>query len=245
MKHLASVIGVVAILAVSGCGDSVPATPSASTAEGLWSGTIGTNRTLTAAVLDDGTYYFFYSAPANPLQIAGVIQGTGTSSDGSFTSDNARDFGVGAATLNATISATYQNRQFLNGTITYAGGAFVAFTSTFNTAYLTIPTLPSVAGFYFGQAGSSGGVQSANINVIGDGTFTGAEINGCAFSGIVAPRIRGNIFNQSVTFGGGACFFGVSSFQGIAFFDLANRRLLATAPNSNRTDAATFFGTRL
>jgi hypothetical protein len=54
---------------IGGCGsgdDSPPASPPASTpvattAEGLWTGSTDTNRTILGAVLDDGTYYFLSS----------------------------------------------------------------------------------------------------------------------------------------------------------------------------------------
>ncbi|MDF0644208.1 MAG: hypothetical protein P0111_09260 [Nitrospira sp.] len=245
-RPLISILGLVSLLTLHGCGEPEPGPPpAASSAEGFWTGSTNTNQTLTGVVLDDGTYYFFYSAAANPTQIAGVIQGTGTSSDSTFTSGNAKDFRIGASALDATISATYENRRFLNATITYAGGAVVTFTSTFDTTYTTNPTLAVVAGFYFGQAGSSGGVQSANITVTGSGPFAGTEANGCTFTGTATPRIRGNAFNQSIVFGGAPCFFAGSTFQGIALFTLTPPRLTAAAPNGARTDAAIFFGLRL
>ena len=64
-KHLASIIGLALAVTVSGCsGDndsnSPPApAPIASSAEGLYSGSTNTNRTITNVVLDDGTHYFF------------------------------------------------------------------------------------------------------------------------------------------------------------------------------------------
>ena len=80
-KHRTSILGLAIALTMGGCGgagDSNPATtPTAtsSSAEGLWSGSTNTNRTITGVVLDDDTYYFLYSVPANPKLIAGVVQG--------------------------------------------------------------------------------------------------------------------------------------------------------------------------
>lgn len=244
-----TLLGIVLALSASGCGgdqnsDQNPTSPSANTAEGLWSGTTNTKRTLTAAVLDDGTYYFFYSDVLNPNKIAGVIQGTGTSNNGSFTSTNAKDFGIGVATLDATISGDSAARQFFNGTITHSGAGPVTFTSSYNTAYDTAPTVASLAGVYTGQAGSSGGVQTATVTALADGTFTGVEQSGCRFTGKVTARVRGNIFDQSVTSGGFPCFFAGRTFQGIVYFDIPTRRLLVVAPNNDRTDAAIFFGTK-
>ena len=245
-----TLLGIALVLSASGgCGgdqtsDQNTTLPSANTAEGLWSGTTNTNRTLTTAVLDDGTYYFFYSSAVNPNQIAGVIQGTGTSNNGSFTSSNTKDFGIGVAALDATISGDSAARQFFNGTITHSGAGPVTFTSSYNTAYDTAPTVASLAGVYTGQAGSSGGVQTATVTALADGTFTGVEQSGCRFTGKVTARVRGNIFDQSVTSGGFPCFFAGRTFQGIVYFDIPTRRLLVVAPNNDRTDAAIFFGTK-
>ncbi|ULA63541.1 MAG: hypothetical protein LZF86_110239 [Nitrospira sp.] len=232
-------------LVLSGCGEQTPTVPSASSAEGLWTGTTVTNRTVTAAVLEDGASYFFYSVPANPTQIAGVLQGLGTSNQGNFTLANAKDFRIGFATLDTTVSATYAARQFLNGSFADPGAGTVAFTSAYNAAYDTTPTVASLAGLYTGQAGSSGGVQSATVTAAVDGTFTGTEQNGCTFAGRTTARTHGNVFDQSVTFGGPPCFFPGSTFQGIVYFDITTRRFYTAAPNGARTDAAIFFGTKI
>ncbi|HSL02949.1 MAG TPA: hypothetical protein VK901_05365 [Nitrospiraceae bacterium] len=242
LRQLITVLGIAITLSASGCSDQTTEATSESTAEGLWVGTINTNRTLTAAVLDDGTYYFFYSVAANPNQVAGVIQGTGTSNNGRFTSSNTKDFGIGVAVRDATISADYAARQFLNGTIPYSGAGVATFTSSYNPAYDTTPTVASLAGVYNGQLGSSGGVQTASMVVQPDGTFTGTDPNGCAFTGKATARTRGNIFDQSLTFGGAPCSFAGNTLQGIMYFNIPTRRLYTAAPNSLRTDAVIFFG---
>lgn len=245
LRQRLTVFGIAIALSASGCGEQAPVVTPATSAEGLWIGTTSTNRTLTAAVLDDGTSYFFYSVSASPNQIAGVLQGLGASDKGSFTSSNTKDFGIGIAVLNTTISATYAARQFLNGSFTDSGAGTVTFTSAYNTAYDTTPGVAGLAGVYTGQAGSSGGAQTANVTAAADGTFTGTEENGCTFTGKTTARTRGNVFDQSVTFGGAPCFFAGSTFQGIAYFDTVTRRLYTAAPNSPRTDAAIFFGTKI
>jgi hypothetical protein len=246
LRQRLTLLAIAIALSVSGCGgDQTPVVPPANNAEGLWSGTTNTNRTLTTAVLDDGTYYFFYSGPGNPNQIGGVIQGTGTSNSGSFTSSNTKDFGIGVTVLDATLAANYAARQFLNGSITYFGTGAVTFTSSYNSAYDTMPTVASLAGTYAGQAGSSGGAQTANVTVAADGTFTGAEQNGCTFTGRATARTRGNVFDQSMTFGGAPCRFAGNTFHGIVYFDIPTRRLYTANPNSLRTDVAIFFGTKI
>ena len=68
--------------------------PVAGSAEGLWTGITNLNRSLTGLVLSDGSYYVLYSGINNPNSIAGVVQGTGTSNSGVFTSSNAKDFNL-------------------------------------------------------------------------------------------------------------------------------------------------------
>jgi hypothetical protein len=250
LRHAIISLGIALALSASGCGgdqtsDQNPTLPSATMAEGLWAGATNTKRALTTAVLDDGTYYFFYSSAVNLNQIAGVIQGTGSSNNGSFTSPNTKDFGIGLAVQDATISADIAARQSLNGSIAYSGAGTVTFTSSYNNAYDTAPTVASLAGVYTGQAGSSGGVQPATVTALADGTFTGIEQSGCTFKGTVTARARGNVFDQRITFDGTPCFFAGSTFQGIVYFDIPTRRLYGAAPNSSRTDAAIFFGTKI
>ncbi|MEO8341989.1 MAG: hypothetical protein ABI604_20205, partial [Nitrospirota bacterium] len=141
LRQAITVLGLAIALSASGCGDQTtdqtPTLTPTNTAEGLWSGTTNTNRTLTSAVLDDGTHYFFYSAVAVPNQIAGVIQGNSTSNNGGFISSNTKDFGIGVPVLDTTISGNSAARQFLNGSIAYSGAGTVTFTSSYNTAYDT------------------------------------------------------------------------------------------------------------
>ena len=69
------------------------ATPSRSTMEGYWFGSTNANEEIRGIVLSNGTYYFIYFVPGSNI-IAGVVQGTTTTANGSFTSTNARDFNI-------------------------------------------------------------------------------------------------------------------------------------------------------
>src|SRR5690606_20052825 len=82
----------------------------------------------------------------NPNQIAGVIQGAGTAENGTFSSANAKDFGIGSGVLDATLAATFGAKQSFNGSITYSAGGVFSFTHTYNSAYDTAPPLSPVAG---------------------------------------------------------------------------------------------------
>jgi hypothetical protein len=131
-------------MTIGGCGsvDVSPraSSPVATTAEGLWTGNTDTIpiRTILGGVLDDGTYYFFYSEQSAPNLIGGLVQGNRTASNGIFTSDNAKDFDFeGGGIQSGTIAATYAKRESLKGSTLSAGAG--AFTTTFDPAYDTSP----------------------------------------------------------------------------------------------------------
>lgn len=184
-----------------------PPPPPAGTAEGLYLGTTSTNRTVNGIVLDDGTFYVLYSTVASPVVIGGIVQGSGTSNNGSFSSTNARDFNLeGLGVLNATVSASYNARQSLNGLVSYASGGTTTFTSTFNAAYDTTPSLAAVAGTFTGQVAFSQGVENATVTISPNGMLSGTGASGCTVSGNVATRSRGNVYNLILAFGGGTVF---------------------------------------
>lgn len=236
--------GLSLILMLPGC-DPLPEMESAGSAEGLWTGSTSTGRTLTTAVPDGSTYYFFYTLVGDPNQIAGVIQGTGTSDAGDFSSANAKDFGIGTTVLDASVAATYGAQQSLNGSVTYSGGGMFSFTHTYSSAYDTQPPLGSVAGVYQAQVGRSIGYETATLTVSSDGTYSGSEQNGCTFTGRITSRARGNVFDNTIAFGGAPCFFGTETFQGVWYLDIPTQRLYAAAINGARTDAAILFAVKI
>jgi hypothetical protein len=73
--------------------------PTATSVEGRWTGMIPTGRTVVGLVLEDGSYWLFYTARDNPTVLAGLIQGTGTSHSGAFGSSNTRDFNAVIVTV--------------------------------------------------------------------------------------------------------------------------------------------------
>ena len=219
--------------------------PPAGTAEGLYLGTTNTNRTVNGIVLDDGSFYVLYSTVANPVVIAGVVQGNGTSMNGSFSSTNARDFNLeGLGVLPGTVSASYNSRQSLNGSISYNSGGTTTFTSTFNAAYDTVPTLAAISGTYAGQVAFSQGVENANVTISPTGTLSGTGASGCTVSGNVVPRTQGNVYNLTLTFGGAPCFFANQTMTGVAYYDSVAKRVYGATPTAARTDGILFVGVK-
>ncbi len=242
------------LLIISGCksGDSSELSlQGSSSAEGLWQGTTSTGRTVAGVVVDDGTYWFIYSVVGNSAVLAGVAQGNGssngslTSSNGSFTSANGRDFNFeGLGVSDFTLEGTYEEKSSLDGSITYSSSA-TTFTSSYDSDYDLIPSLTTIAGTYTGSAFTSGGPDFATVTFTSAGTIGGVGASGCLFSGSASPRASGNIYDVSITFGGGVCANGTSTVTGVAYFDATTKQLTSVGLNSSRTDGFIYAGIKL
>ena len=238
--------GLVSVACGSGYGDSnfsfMPQ-PMATSAEGLWTGATPTRRTVGGLVLDDGSYWVFYTAIGNPNVLAGLVQGTGTSHSGSFGSSNTRDFNLeGAGILAARMRGTYVQKNSFHGTIAYFNGDTGSFTSTYDADYESAPNLNLVAGNYSGLRADN---HTVTVTVDSAGTLSGHSSDGCTFAGALSPRAKGNVFNNTITFGGGACSNGTETVTGVAFYDAATNLLYSAALNSVRTTSSIFIGTKL
>lgn len=100
-----------------GSGGSTPAqTPGA---EGFWTGTTSSGFSILGAVLENGECWVMYYANG---VLYGVVQGTGTSNNGNFTSKNGLDFDLEGMVTPVTVSASYRERASLQGTVTPKGG---------------------------------------------------------------------------------------------------------------------------
>lgn len=217
-----------------------PAAPSA----GLWQGSTSSGRTLTTFILDDGVYWMLYSSLNAGAAIAGLIQGSATTINGSFSSSDAKDVnlegqGIGAATL----SASYVAKQSLNGSISYLNSnQTVSFTSTYNIGYEQAPSLATLAGTYSGIASSAGSSDAALVRIDAGGNLAGIATSGCQFAGTVAPHARGNLYDISISFKGGVCSNGSSALKGVGYYDADAKRLYNVALNGDRSSGFIFVG---
>ena len=245
MKNAFVVLAVTSLVAAcGGGGGSGSSTAGPSVAQGLWVGSTTSNRTATALVLSDGSYYVLYSSIGNPAVIAGVVQGSSTAAAGVLSSGDAKDFNLeGAGVLTATLSGTYTPKQAISGTVSYAAGAPTTFSGTYDPSYETPPSLAAIAGTYSGSVAFSLGTQSAVVSVSSSGGITGGA-NGCSINGSALPRADANAYNVSLTFGPAPCFFAGQTFNGIGYFNATTKRLYAAAPNAARTDGVLFVGTK-
>lgn len=254
MQHASAVICLALSGVVAGCGggggggssDSGSTPAPATSAEGLWVGSTDNDRAVTGLVLDDSTYWVLYSIMGNSAIIGGAVQGSGTSQNGSFTSVNGRDFNLeGLGASDVTVNASYVMEQTFSGTIEYAGtGEQITFTSSYDSDYELTPSLAAISGTYSGAASTSGGTESATVTVSDSGAISGSGASGCSFTGSASPRAQGNVYNLSVTFGGGVCANGTSTVTGVAYFDAETKQLRSAALNSAKTDGFIYVGTK-
>ena len=242
----------------SGGGDSAAPVVPAGTAEGLWTGTMA-GRTVNGAVLDDGTYWFLYSAVGAPALMAGTLQGNGSTSNGTFTSSNGLDFSNDLKEkFPVTVTGPYVMRQNLNGSVTYPGGGQLTFTSTFNSENSVPPVITNVADTYSGSVfgfphtmtvsptgtitvTTTGGPHRTGVSV----DVSGIEL-GCDFTGTLSPRSQGgNMYDITLTPTTNAFMCALGPFDGVAFFDATdNKRIYVLALNSDRNRVFPFTGTR-
>jgi hypothetical protein len=237
------------VLALAACGgsggDGGTAPPqSASGAEGLWIGSTSESRSLIGIVPDNGSYWMLYSVPHASSFIAGVVQGTASSVNGSFSSADGIDFNVeGQGIKAATLSASYVPRQGLDGSVSYpALNQAFTFTSSYNSDYDQAPSASAIAGTYTGIASVASSNELTTLVVGAQGVVAGTGSGGCKFLGTAVPRAKGNLYDLSLVFGGGVCPSGTSAVAGIGYFDSGAKRLYVAALNKSRSDGLIFVG---
>jgi hypothetical protein len=240
------------ILALAACGGgggnggAAPASAVAPSAEGLWTGNTNTSRSVTGIVLDDGTYWILYSIPHVSALIAGVVQGTGISLNGSFASSDGIDFNLeGQGINNATLSASYAAKQSFNGSVAYPSlNQTYTFTSAYNADYDQTPGVSAIAGTYAGIASVAGSNDLTTMVITSPGVVVGTGTSGCQFLGTAVPRTKGNLYDLSVVFGGGSCSNGTSAVSGIGYFDPSAKRFYVAALNKSRSNGFIFVGVK-
>jgi hypothetical protein len=150
----------------------------------------------------------------------------------------------GLGVLTGDVSATYTEKQFFTGKITYDNGTSSTFSSAYSANYDNVPLLSELAGTFVGQAVAATGWENGTFSISANGALSGIGSFGCMATGTVTPRSHGNVFNMSVTFGGPPCKNQNLTITGIAFYDSSTRRIYAAAPLESRTDGFLFVGVK-
>lgn len=243
-------------LLLVGCGGGgggdggAPAGPVvASSAEGVYEGTISNGRIHNTIVLENDQFFTLYGValPGGGTLVTGLIQGNGKSNNGSFSSTDLKDFASGTV-VSGSLSASYTAKTSLNGSIT-EGSSTVTFTGTSplkNSLYVyeAAANLANIVGAWslLDQQGSS-----TALNILSSGAFTGTS-SGCSFSGTLNPRASGkNIFDLALIFGAAPCPLVGQTANGIAVeYPLSNgsRQLFIAGTNAARTNATALLGVR-
>ena len=215
---------------------------TATSAEGRWTGTTSTGRTVAGLVLEDGSYWLFSSARDHPNILAGLVHGMGTSHSESFGSSNTRDFNLeGASIRTATMSGSYVPSKSFHGTIAYVTGYTERFMSTYDADSESAPNLALVIGSYAGLRADN---HTVIVTVDAAGTLSGHSSDACTIAGTLSPRTKGNVFHTSVTLEPATCHAETETLTGVAFYDAATNRLYGAALNSARTISFLLLGTK-
>lgn len=241
------VISLISSFVAAGCGgggggDDGSADGDAGSAVGMYTGTTANGNALEGVVLDNGTYWFVYTE-AGGSTFGGVLQGTGNLQGSAFNSSNGKDFSLEDEEIyDVTLNANSIAETSLDGTLGYPGGTTVSFTSDYDADYEQTPSLATLAGTYFGFIESSAGEFSATATISASGAVSGSSTTGCNISGTASVHASGNVYDVSISFGGGTCAQGTATFNGIAYFG-NDGRLYALTHNDSRSDGLLFVGT--
>src|SRR4051812_34111682 len=195
----AALVGVLAACGGGGSdGDAVA--ERAAQAQGRWTGTTGSNRSVTGLVLADGAYYMLYSSPGYPNVLGGVVLGEGTAAGSAFTSSDALHLNLeGLGPLHASLSGTVAARQAYDGTILSTGIPPVTFSSTYEPEFEQPARLSGLAGSYAGQLASARGKLAATLTMTDNGAMT-VSSNGCTATGALEPRADSNAYDMGLVF---------------------------------------------
>ena len=228
----------------------VPVGPEIS-AEGVYSGVLTGSKSsdFVSLILENGEYWTLYGVnSATSFQIAGILQGTVTSSKGQFTSSDIKDFGFSPA-LAGTASASYETKtNTISGTakigttnIGFNGGPITGSSYNYNTA----ASLATVSGLWSTTILTG---ERMTLNIAASGAFSAYTSLGCNGSGTIKPRASGkNVFDVSITTGPAPCLLPNQTGTGVAVtYPLASGKtqLLITAVDLSRNYGSAAFGTR-
>jgi hypothetical protein len=204
------------------------------------------NRSVTAIILADNSYYFMYSKPSDPGSLDGVAFGSGTLSNGVFSSNNVKEINLNGTVSSGTLLANYDSKKTFNGTLTYLDNTVVTFSSTYGNAYSSAPTLAELAGVYTGTLAAEGVSESGiTLTITADGAMSGTISCGCKIAAVITPLASGNGYGVRLTFNGGDHPLHDQTFTGSAYFDAATKRLLVAGLLDATKAPAIFVGARL
>lgn len=218
-----------------GGGDDAPAPDPAINAEGFWSGTTNNGLEAGVAVLENGETWGVY---ASGETLSGAIYGNTTVS-GNTLSGSGLDLDK-----RGTSQASYTGNFVAKRSMTIDLPDDVRFTGTYLSEYEQPASLANLAGNFNGNgATAKSSLTNIPVSITSHGTITAGD-SFCSIAGTVTPRPSGkNVFDMSITLTGSDC--GLSSgtmVKGVAYYDVADRTLLAMGLNSGKNDGFMYLG---
>lgn len=220
-----------------------------STISGVFNGQTDSSQPITALLQEDGSYFIVYSDAAAHA-VTGAIVGTGTLTNGSFSSSNGLDLNLIASTAQTpqavTLSASYTQQQSFNGSWSYTSGNKTAtFTSVYSNPYATLPSIAALAGTYTGTIATKD-LSEGNIilTIAPDGTLSGQLSCGCKINATLTPRADGMAYVATLSMVGGDHLLSDKTVAGNVYLDTVNNRLYIVGNIVGTTENTIFVGTR-
>ena len=227
-----------------------PAQPAvAASAEGVYEGTTSGGLAHFSLVTDTGRLVSIIGTVAGGVfGIARVVDGNGTSSNGTFTASDMREYGLNASPDNGTFAGTYVAGARLNGVLTMNSTLTSTLTGTALTSaaytYAAAAKVADIAG-----AWTLKDLNGATVTMLiaADGSFTGTSAGTCAITGSLTPSTSGkNLFALALTTGPAPCPrpAEVTTGVAVAFTIGSTRQLIAAGSSANRVNGNGWVGAR-
>jgi hypothetical protein len=220
---------------------------------GIFDGTLGATEPMTAILQADGSYFLVYSNAQAPQQLLGAIVGTGTLSNGSFTSQNGLDLNLDGSVTQApqavTLSANFIEQQSLNGSFNFSPvsttDAPSTFTATYNSSYAALPSLASLAGTYTTTIATVDLSEiNATLTIHADGTLTGQLSCGCTINATLTPRADGMAYVANLSMVGGDHILSNKTVAGNVYLDTNHNRLYIVGNIVGTSEQVIFVGAK-
>jgi hypothetical protein len=233
----------------SGGESTKPILTSSTVISSVFDGKNDLEQPVTTLIQDDGSFFMVYSDTASG-NVIGVSVGKGSLMGGSFSSTEVSDLsmvGTGAQVSNPAIfSASYSERQSLDGTLTYAGNNQTrTFTTHYNSSYETLPNLATLSGTYKGSIATKDlREQDVELTIAADGTLTGKLSCGCTVYATLVPHPSGIAYDATLDFTGGSHELTGNTLIGNVYFDSTTKRLYIVGQLTAPGNSAIFVGTK-
>ncbi|BCL75702.1 hypothetical protein JHS3_14380 [Jeongeupia sp. HS-3] len=211
----------------------------------MWIGTTSNNRAVTGFVLDDGTYWFLYSAPGTSATLAGVLQGAFAAANGVLNTSNTVDLNtLGNSRSGPGVTGTYQTKQTLKLALNDAGQT--TFNTSYSRQYEGVPNLATLAGVFKGNYSTRTTSNVVTFSINPNGTVVGTS-DGCTFAGKFTTRSTANLYDMALTLTGTACIGGGGSvdLNGVAYLDATGTTLYTVGLDGTRERGIIFNGGRV